>query len=122
MCFQILSATIVAHYPWFTTFNYLYTTFPKYDKKNQLGMFLVRNALIGFSSSIISDICSNSLRVLKTFRQTNDQIISYSSIVRVILKKEGIKGILGRGLSMPIFTNATQGILFSVLWRYFESK
>ena len=32
-------------------------------------MFLLRNALIGFCSSAISDTCSNSIRVIKTTKQ-----------------------------------------------------
>lgn len=34
-----------------------------------------------------------------------------------ILEKEGISGLLGRGLGTKLISNGLQGILFSVLWR-----
>ena len=38
---------------------------------------LARNALIGFCSSVVSDTISNSLRVIKTTRQTYTTPIRY---------------------------------------------
>ncbi len=42
---------------------------------------LGRNALIGFLSSVVSDSVSNSLRVIKTTRQTFPNPISYPNVV-----------------------------------------
>jgi len=42
---------------------------------------LGRNALIGFISSAVSDTISNSLRVIKTTRQTFPDPISYPNVV-----------------------------------------
>lgn len=60
-----VSATFVGHYPWFATYNFLNASLPEYDDKLKK---LSRSAFIGFTSSVVSDTCSNSLRVLKTFR------------------------------------------------------
>ena len=58
----------IGHYPWFATYNYLSRNDPVPDGNlEKLG----RNAVIGFCSSLVSDTTSNSVRVLKTFRQTS---------------------------------------------------
>merc|ERR1711997_468616 len=68
------SATAVGHFPWFFTYNTLQEAIPKTDDPlKKLG----RNALIGFVSSVVSDTTSNSLRVIKTTRQTYPHTISY---------------------------------------------
>ena len=40
-----------------------------------------RNAFIGFTASVVSDTISNSLRVIKTTRQTFPEPISYPNAV-----------------------------------------
>jgi hypothetical protein len=34
----------------------------------------------------------------------------------------GYAGLFGRGLQTRILANGMQGIMFSVLWKYFEKK
>ncbi|KAG6814873.1 hypothetical protein H0H93_011917, partial [Arthromyces matolae] len=72
--FATAGATFVGHYPWFATYNYLSSTLPlpSPTSPHHLLLTLLRRALIGFLSSIASDTTSNSLRVLKTFRQVHD--------------------------------------------------
>jgi len=113
------SATYVGHFPWFYTYNYLDNSIPKQDTmiKN-----LTRNAVIGFSASVVSDSISNSIRVLKTTRQTYDKPISYLEAGKEIIKNDGIKGLLGRGLKTRIIANGLQGMMFTVLWKAFMSK
>ena len=113
------SATYVGHFPWFYTYNYLDNSIPKQDTmiKN-----LTRNAVIGFTSSVISDSISNSIRVLKTTRQTYDKPISYLEAGKEIIKNDGVKGLLGRGLKTRIIANGLQGMMFTVLWKAFMSK
>lgn len=113
------SATYVGHFPWFYTYNYLDNSIPKQDTmiKN-----LTRNAVIGFTSSVISDSISNSIRVLKTTRQTYDRPISYLEAGKEIIKNDGVKGLLGRGLKTRIIANGLQGMMFTVLWKAFMSK
>ncbi len=113
------SATYVGHFPWFFIYNYLDNSIPKQDTmiKN-----LTRNAIIGFSASVVSDSISNSIRVLKTTRQTYDRPISYLEAGKEIIKNDGIKGLLGRGLKTRIIANGLQGMMFTVLWKAFMSK
>ena len=114
-----MSATWVGHFPWFFTNNYLTKTLPKFDFEN--GKY-VRNALIGFCSSVVSDSISNSLRVVKTTKQTSLEPISYSQTVQQILAKDGYVGLFGRGLKTRIATNGLQGMLFSVGWRAIQEE
>lgn len=62
------TANWVGNYPWFVTFNFLQRVVPKQtDSKKKM----LRNAAIGIASSCVSDTVSNSLRVIKTVKQTN---------------------------------------------------
>lgn len=66
---------------------------------------LLRSAFIGLCASSASDIVSNSLRVLKTSKQTNDISRlsvdqSYLSIAKQIIDENGIFGLLTRGLQV----------------------
>jgi len=112
-----MSATFVGHYPWFFTYNYLNDALPKYDRKKELAKYLGRNAIIGFCSSAVSDTCSNSIRVIKTTTQTSTESIGYGAAIKMVIEKDGISGLLFRGLVTKIISNGCQGILFSVLWR-----
>ena len=112
-----MSATFVGHYPWFFTYNTLDGHLPKYDRKENLPMYLGRNALLGFCSSAVSDTCSNSIRVIKTTTQTSTVPIGYIEALKQVVAKDGISGLMFRGLVTKIIANGCQGIAFSVLWR-----
>ncbi|KAJ3073390.1 hypothetical protein HDU98_001681, partial [Podochytrium sp. JEL0797] len=111
------AATFVGHYPWFATYNMMQEYIPQ---QKTTGRKLARNAVIGFTASIVSDCISNSLRVIKTYRQTNETRVSYRQAVQEVVAKDGVKGLFGRGLKTRILTNGLQGIMFSVLWKLFE--
>jgi hypothetical protein len=108
-------ATYVGHFPWFFTFNFLDDKVPKYEDSTfkKFG----RNACIGFCSSAVSDSCSNSIRVLKTTRQTYEVPISYGDAAKEIIAKEGLMGLFGRGLKTRILANGMQGMMFTVIWK-----
>lgn len=110
-------ATFVGHYPWFATFNTLQEIVPKRD--DTLGK-LGRNAAIGFTSTLVSDTCSNSIRVIKTYKQTSPIAVTYPEAIKTIIAKDGVSGLLWRGLKTRILANGLQGLLFSVAWKYFE--
>lgn len=113
------SATLVGHFPWFATFNFLNARIPKpEDTVHKLG----RNAAIGFVSSVVSDTCSNSVRVVKTYKQTKAEPVTYPNAVREIIAQDGLPGLFGRGLKTRIATNGLQGLIFAVLWKFFEEK
>uniref|UniRef100_A0A6C0M0W2 Mitochondrial carrier protein n=1 Tax=viral metagenome TaxID=1070528 RepID=A0A6C0M0W2_9ZZZZ len=107
-------ATFIGHYPWFTTYNYLNSILVDYNEKYKS---LLRSAFIGFSSSMISDTVSNSIRVIKTTKQTSQNHITYKNAIQQVIEKDGIKGLFGRGLVTKIMTNGVQGIMFSVIWK-----
>jgi len=81
---------------------------------------LGRRALMGFCASAISDTCSNSIRVVKVYKQSSKEAISYPQVVRNIIAESGVTGLMFRGLETKILANGLQGILFSVLWKQFE--
>jgi hypothetical protein len=111
------SATFVGHYPWFFTYNLLNEYLPRYeDRLSQLG----RSAFIGFWSSAISDTCSNSIRVIKVYKQANEEAITYPQALRRVIAESGVLGLFGRGLQTKIVANGLQGLMFSVLWKYID--
>lgn len=111
------SATFVGHYPWFFTYNLLSEKLPKQDDQlRELG----RRAIMGFSASAVSDTCSNSIRVVKVYKQSSQETLSYPQVVQRVIKESGMKGLFFRGLETKILANGLQGILFSILWKHFE--
>lgn len=111
------SATFVGHYPWFFTYNFLSEKIPEQDEPlKELG----RRAILGFCSSAVSDTCSNSIRVVKVYKQSSPEAISYPQVVRNVIQESGVSGLMFRGLETKILSNGLQGILFSVMWKHFE--
>jgi len=110
------AATFVGHYPWFGTYNYLESHLPTAETTFQK---LSRRAFIGFVASVISDTISNSLRVLKTYRQVNETKIGYTAAARAVIAVDGLRGLFGRGLKTRILANGLQGLTFSLLWKFF---
>lgn len=108
------AATFAGHYPWYATYNILNERLPQYD---ELYKKLMRAAVIGFCASAISDTVSNSIRVVKTTRQTSTVTMSYPQVVRHVIEKDGLIGLFGRGLKTKLISNGMQGLMFSVLWR-----
>jgi len=115
-------ATFVGHFPWFFTYNTLDEKLPKYTDPDDYIKKFARRAVIGFVSSVISDCCSNSIRVCKTYKQTSTEAITYPQLVKTVIEKEGVVGIMTRGLKTRILANGLQGLMFSVLWKTFEEK
>lgn len=120
------AATAAGHFPWFLTYNYLNEHLPTVSSDSDLLLSLLRSAFLGLSASCVSDCVSNSLRVLKTTKQTaqltteDGEELSYPEIVKVIIAEDGVMGLLGRGLQTRLLTNAIQGAAFSVFWKYFQ--
>ena len=80
---------------------------------------LASTAAIGFFSSVVSDTVANSLRVVKTTRQTVPHTITYPEIIRHVVKEDGVLGLFGRGLKTRLLANGVQSIMFNVLFKYF---
>ena len=112
------SSTLIGHYPWFVTYNYLNTYFPEDKNDTTIGK-LTKRASIGLCSSIISDTTSNCVRVIKTLKQTSGKTLSYRETINNLYSKEGYTWVF-RGLKTKIITNGINGIMFSITWRYFQ--
>ena len=107
------------HDNWFVTFNFLQARVPKYDGVKGLA----RNAVIGMCASFVSDCVSNSLRVIKTIKQTSGSTeMGYINAVKSVVKTDGIAGLFGRGLKTRLLTNVAQSMVFSVFWKAIEKK
>jgi hypothetical protein len=117
------AATAVGHWPWFLTYNFLNQQLPAQEDAL---LNLARSAFVGVCASCVSDCASNSLRVVKTTKQTarlgaeSEEELSYGQVVKMILETDGVAGLFGRGLQTRLLTNAIQGAAFSVLWKYFQ--
>lgn len=122
------AATTAGHFPWFLTFNFLNEHLPIISSSDDLLLSLARSAFVGMSASCVSDCISNSLRVIKTTKQTAQlgadssaqKELSYPDVIQIIIEKDGVVGLFGRGLQTRLLTNAIQGAAFSVLWKYFQ--
>lgn len=110
-------ATLMGHYPWFITYNWLQKLVPP---QAEGAAKLLRSALIGFCCSFVSDCVSNSVRVVKTIRQTSDSATSYAAAVRQVVAADGVAGLLGRGLATRLLANSLQATVFTVIWKAIE--
>ncbi|EPE10534.1 mitochondrial carrier protein [Ophiostoma piceae UAMH 11346] len=112
------AATFAGNYPWFATYNLLTEAIPE-PARHPLFIWLLRLAFIGFVASVVSDTVSNSLRVVKTYRQVNETKVSYTEAAALVVQADGLIGLFGRGLKTRILSNGLQGLLFSILWKLF---
>jgi hypothetical protein len=117
-------ANIVGYYPWFATYNQMEEMLPttNADGTQFSGVKkLARRALQGFAASAVSDCSSNSIRVLKVYKQTNaDPNMTYTIAIKEIVAKDGVAGLFGRGLGTKLVSNGIQGAMFSILWKTLE--
>jgi len=125
------TATFVGHYPWFYTNNMMHEYLPPPEQfmpflGSPFAQKLARNAVVGFCSSAVSDTISNSIRVIKTVKQTHPDKLTMAECASLVIKKDGVIGLFGRGLSTRIITNGLQGLMFNVMWRmgmdYFNAQ
>jgi hypothetical protein len=58
--------------------------------------------------------------VVKTYRQVNETRIGYFDAARAVIATDGLIGLFGRGLKTRIISNGLQGLMFTVLWKFFE--
>lgn len=109
-------SAMVAHYPWFYTFNLLNNSAMVHS---MISCDLLRNAGIGVVASFISDTLVNSVRVIKTMKQSmgSKHAVSYLETINMILAADGWKGLFGRGLRTRLYANALQSLVFTVIWR-----
>ena len=68
-------------------YNYLSEVITE-PPRHPLFWWLLRLAFIGFCASIVSDSISNSLRVVKTYRQVNDTKVSYGKATYITSRSQ----------------------------------
>ncbi len=103
-CYESFS-TVLGHFPWFYTYNYLNTLFSQEQDYTGNLERVIRSACIGFCSSSVSDIVSNTFRVIKVNRQVSSNNESYTKLVRDIVSRDSVFGLMTRGLKVKIITN-----------------
>ena len=83
-------SAIFAHYPWFYTYRILSKS---KVIESLFGNNLLRNASIGFCSSVVSDTVANAIRVVKTTKQAiaSKHTVGYGEVVAMILAADGWK-------------------------------
>merc|ERR1711862_964467 len=101
--FAPAAATTVGHYPWFLTYNFLDGYLPVINSKEETFLLLLRSAFLGVAASCVSDICSNSLRVIKTIKQTaaldsvddeeEEKELGYIDTIKLIIDNDGLEGL-----------------------------
>ena len=70
----------------------------------------------------MSDVCSNAIRVLKTYKQTSLEPIGYIEAARRIIESDGVAGLLCRGLTSKLTANALNAMLFTVVWKAISER
>ncbi|KAG8458410.1 hypothetical protein KFE25_004551 [Diacronema lutheri] len=116
------ATSFAGSYPWWLTYHFLDSALPALDPAADGArlLSLVRLASIGFCAVAVSDTVSNSLRVIKTTKQTSAEPISYVEAVRRVVATDGLQGVFLRGLGSKLIANGLQGAMFSIAWKYFE--
>lgn len=106
----------IGTFVWFGVHNYLDT---KYTNDFN-GYFNMKNGFIGLSASITTDLLTNPLRILKIYKQSNKQNISYKTTINDIIKEKGINELVLRGLKTRLLIHGIQSIIFNVIWKNLE--
>jgi len=112
-------ATYLGHYPWFMTRNGLDAWLPLAADGDRV-LNLARTACCGLCASVVSDVSTNAIRVVKTYRQTSDEELSFAQAFSRVLKEAGLVGLLTRGLGTKCAANAINSIVFSFVIKVFQ--
>lgn len=114
---SIMVLNIFSSYIWFTSLLYLEKkTEPLYAKYNHS----IINGFNGLLSSILTDITTNPIRILKTYRQTNMYNYGYIDSIKSIVKEKGLFNFLTRGLGSRLIIHGIQSSLFLITWKKIE--
>jgi hypothetical protein len=112
----------LSNWPWFYVYRKLTLLC---QNRNYLGDYnLLRNSIIGFIASVVSDTTTNVFRVIKTNKQSlaRKRSVGYGEAIREILAVDGLKGLFGRGLTSKLLANAIQSVVFTVVWRWLAER
>lgn len=51
-----------------------------------------------------------------------DAASSYVKATMLVVEKDGVLGLFGRGLKTRLLANGMQGLMFTVMWRLIDEK
>lgn len=110
-----LSNMFIGSYIWYTFYMIFDKTAPilKYND--------LRNAGIGFSCTLITDLTLNPLRIIKTYKQSSPLYITYMDSFKKIVVDKGLSNYLGRGLRTRLILNCINSSIYVVLWKRIEN-
>lgn len=77
---------------------------------------VLRNTAILFGSNVTADVAANSMRVVKTVRMTTG--LAYYACLTSVLRKDGLAGLLGRGLTARLSANGLAAFFNGVAWLF----
>jgi hypothetical protein len=116
----------ISNYIWFGIYTELNSSLPINIFKNlpKETNNDIRNGIMGFSSSLGCDLVINPIRILKTYKQSNENNITYYESLREIMGNSNnrIGEYLFRGMRVRILLNSVSSGLFVILWKKIESK
>ena len=110
------TVALTGHYTWFAIHNKL--TACLREPHSATARF-ARNTAISLGSSLASDLVCNSLRILKIYKQTSSEPVSYAQAFAGVVAQEGLAGVLFRGLGVKVLSNGLSSVLFFALFRHF---
>lgn len=94
-----LSNMFIGSYIWFNFYMIFNNNLPKIKNDD------LRNASIGFSCTLISDLTLNPLKIVKTYKQSSTKYITYMDSFKEIVQSKGIGNYLGRGMGNRLLLN-----------------
>ena len=113
-----ITSNFISTFCWYNIHNYLDSKFKNYGKEGIV--FNIKNAIIGGSASVISDSLTNPLRILKIYKQSNTNQVSYTETYKNIVETRGYKELFLRGLKTRIIIHGLQNMFFIVVWKNLE--
>ena len=109
-----LSNMFIGSYIWFNFYMIFNNNLPKIKNDD------LRNASIGFSCTLISDLNLNPIKIVKTYKQSSTKYITYIDIFKEIVQSKGIGNYLGREMGTRLLLNCLNSSIYVVLWKRFE--
>jgi hypothetical protein len=102
---------LIGNFTWFYTYRYT----SEFSNNS-----ILHNSIQGIGCSLISDVATNPIRVLKTYKQSYPEKISYHDTYTKIRRDHSLMNYLFRGLSSRILFHGLQNAIFLVLWKELE--
>ncbi|EGD73039.1 hypothetical protein PTSG_04750 [Salpingoeca rosetta] len=121
----------VKHTLWFTTYNYLTDLLGASAAARQARALpdqdipdpafwqqVLQNSFIGLSCAVVTNILANPLSVLKAYKQSHTESVTYTQAFRQIVGQHGILHLFKRGISTRLCVDGINSMVFTVLWRF----